>query len=420
MEPAITVTGANLKALTHPLRVQVLGLLRTYGPATATTLAQRLGLTSGALSYHLRQLERYGFIAEDTERGNDRDRWWRAVHRSTEFDAQGLDPAAAEAGDAYEQGIITAITRSLSQAQADRAGWPAEWRKVFNLSDVLLELTPAEAERLEQDLCPARLLSAAGPRAWTTPRRLVGEHPVPDRARRTHRDRDRPVRPRPGRRGRRMTPRRPIVGLLATLGIATVGLRVSAIAIPWFVLTSSGSAVQTGLVVAAELGPYVLAKAVGGPLVDRLGQRRVSIVADVLSAGLFALIPLLHHLGALPLPVLLVIVAIAGALRGPGDAAKHTMAPLVATAAGTPLTRVTGLLAAIERSAGLVAPGLAALLITAFGPPATVLVTAICFGISALVVLGCIPASIAGPRPARYRAGDLSGAAAGGVAVPGP
>ena len=98
MEPAITVTGANLKALTHPLRVQVLGLLRTYGPATATTLAQRLGLTSGALSYHLRQLERYGFIAEDTERGNERDRWWRAVHRTTEFDAQGLDPAAAEAG----------------------------------------------------------------------------------------------------------------------------------------------------------------------------------------------------------------------------------------------------------------------------------------------------------------------------------
>ena len=196
-----------------------------------------------------------------------------------------------------------------------------------------------------------------------------------------------------------MTPRGSIVGLLATLGVATVGLRVAAIAIPWFVLTTSGSALQTGLVVAAELGPYVLAKAVGGPLVDRLGQRRVSIVTDVLSAGLFALIPLLHHLGVLPLPLLLVIVAAAGALRGPGDAAKHTMAPLVASAAGTPLTRVTGLLGATERSAGLVGPGLAALLITAVGPPATVLVTAICFGVSALVVLVCVPAAIAGPRP---------------------
>ena len=195
-----------------------------------------------------------------------------------------------------------------------------------------------------------------------------------------------------------MTPRASIVGVLATIGIATVGLRVAAIAVPWFVLTTSGSALQTGLVVAAELGPYVLAKAVGGPLVDRLGQRRVSIVADVLSAGLFALIPLLHHLGALPLPALLLIVAAAGALRGPGDAAKHTMAPLVATAANTQLTRVTGLLGATERSAGLVGPGLAALLITAFGPPATVLVTAVCFGLSAVVVLVCVPAAIAGRR----------------------
>lgn len=152
MEPSIEVTGANLKALAHPLRVQVLGLLRTYGPATATTLAQRLGLTSGALSYHLRQLERYGFIAEDTERGNDRDRWWRAVHRSTRFDAQSLDPAAVEAGDAYEQSIITALTRSLGQAHAQRPAWPTEWQRAFSLSDVLLELTAQETQRLERDL----------------------------------------------------------------------------------------------------------------------------------------------------------------------------------------------------------------------------------------------------------------------------
>lgn len=174
MDSAITVTGANLKALTHPLRVQVLGLLRTHGPATATTLARRLGLTSGALSYHLRQLERYGFVAEDTDRGNERDRWWRAVHRSTEFDPANLDPTAAEAGEAYELGIATALSRSLSQALAARPGWPAEWRAALAMSDVLLELTPAEAERLQGDLL-ALLQSYpqhdpdAGPRAgaWT-------------------------------------------------------------------------------------------------------------------------------------------------------------------------------------------------------------------------------------------------------------
>ncbi len=152
MEPSITVTGDNVKALAHPLRVQVLGLLRTHGPATATTLARRLGLTSGALSYHLRQLERYGFIAEDTERGNERDRWWQAVHRSTTFDAQSMDPTAAEAGDAYELGIISAVTRSLAQAQADKTGWPAAWQTAFEMSDVLLELTPEEAARLSREL----------------------------------------------------------------------------------------------------------------------------------------------------------------------------------------------------------------------------------------------------------------------------
>jgi DNA-binding transcriptional ArsR family regulator len=152
MESSVTVTGENLKALTHPLRVQVLGLLRTYGPATATTLARRLGLTSGALSYHLRQLERYGFIAEDAERGNERDRWWRAIHRSTDFEPLSLDPAAAEAGEAYEQGILTAINRSLAQALADRPAWPAEWQRALTMSDVLLELTPAEAEQLQREL----------------------------------------------------------------------------------------------------------------------------------------------------------------------------------------------------------------------------------------------------------------------------
>lgn len=187
MESTITATGENLKALTHPLRVQVLGLLRTYGPATATTLARRLGLTSGALSYHLRQLERYGFIAEDTERGNDRDRWWRAVHRSTQFDPTSVDPVAAEAGEAYELGIATSLSRSLSQALAERPGWPAAWRGMLSMSDVLLDLTPEDAERLQHDLLALlssypQLDAETGPRpgAWSVSARFQIVPVAPD------------------------------------------------------------------------------------------------------------------------------------------------------------------------------------------------------------------------------------------------
>lgn len=152
MEPFVAVTPDNIQGLTHPLRVQVLGLLRTHGPATATTLAHELGLTSGALSYHLRQLERFGFIAEDTERGNERDRWWKAVHRSTHFDVSAFDGADAEAAEAFEQGIFTAWGSKLTRAQSERRTWPPQWRDSVHYSDVLLTLTPEEVERLDKDL----------------------------------------------------------------------------------------------------------------------------------------------------------------------------------------------------------------------------------------------------------------------------
>ena len=145
---SIVVTSDNLRGLAHPLRVRLLGLLRAYGPATATTLARRLGLTSGALSYHLRQLERYGFIVEDTERGNGRERWWRAAHRRTLFEMATPDGE----GLVYEDAVVDALIRGVTQARANRYDLEEEWRAQFNFSDTMLRLTPAEAERLGTEM----------------------------------------------------------------------------------------------------------------------------------------------------------------------------------------------------------------------------------------------------------------------------
>ena len=90
--PSITPDAAGLKVLAHPVRLEMLGMLRVEGPATATMLAQRLGLNSGATSYHLRQLAQHGFIEEDAERGNGRERWWRAAHRATRTSKEALSP----------------------------------------------------------------------------------------------------------------------------------------------------------------------------------------------------------------------------------------------------------------------------------------------------------------------------------------
>src|SRR6476659_4931957 len=80
---AVNPSSAGLRALSHPTRLRMLMLLRLEGPATATSLAQRLTLNTGATSYHLRQLAEHGFIEEDAERGDARDRWWKASHEST-------------------------------------------------------------------------------------------------------------------------------------------------------------------------------------------------------------------------------------------------------------------------------------------------------------------------------------------------
>lgn len=66
----------SLKALAHPLRVAIFDALSMYGPATASGLAQRLGESSGATSYHLRQLEKHAFVREVVGKGTERERWW--------------------------------------------------------------------------------------------------------------------------------------------------------------------------------------------------------------------------------------------------------------------------------------------------------------------------------------------------------
>lgn len=92
----IVLDLAALKALGHPLRAQILDALSGYGPATASMLAERFGESSGALSYHLRQLEKHGLVREDTERGVGRERWWMRVPRPISLDSTAFEPDSAE------------------------------------------------------------------------------------------------------------------------------------------------------------------------------------------------------------------------------------------------------------------------------------------------------------------------------------
>ena len=146
---SITPTPQQLRALTHPVRLRILGILRTEGPTTATALAERLGLNTGATSYHLRQLAQHGFIVDDEERGTGRERWWRAAPASTRTDFETLTrPEDQEALDAYLQTVVVVYTQMLQQMIEERATLPEQWRNASTLSDWRCRLNPEQAERL--------------------------------------------------------------------------------------------------------------------------------------------------------------------------------------------------------------------------------------------------------------------------------
>ncbi|MEV5380934.1 MFS transporter [Streptomyces nondiastaticus] len=189
---------------------------------------------------------------------------------------------------------------------------------------------------------------------------------------------------------------RPLAGVLAATAVSLTGTRVSAIALPWFVLVTTGSAAQTGLVAFCEMTPYVLVKMFTGPLVDRVGPRVISWSADSLSAVAAALIPALHTFGLLPFWLLLALVAVIGAVRGPGDLAKEIMVPEAAERSRVPLERATGLSGVTERLASTVGPAAGGALVALLGPMAGIVVNAVSFALGSLVIALVLPRGMGG------------------------
>lgn len=148
-ERAIHPDTDTLKAMSHPVRLRMLGLLRSDGPATASQLAQRLGLNSGATSYHLRQLAEYGLIEDDPERGSKRDRWWRAAHRDTRTAlAEQDDPQERAATMAFWKTAAGEQVRQIQEAANELDELPREWADAAGSSDWQIALTPSQARDL--------------------------------------------------------------------------------------------------------------------------------------------------------------------------------------------------------------------------------------------------------------------------------
>ncbi|MFJ7158048.1 helix-turn-helix domain-containing protein [Streptomyces sp. NPDC101118] len=145
----------TLRGLAHPLRMRLLKALRSNGPATASQLAEQLGESSGATSYHLRQLAAYGFVEDAPEHGKGRERWWKSAHYGTRLpESVAIDPNPEVRGavDLFRHEVATIHAQEASTWIANSHDWPQEWQLASDLSDFTLRLTAAETAELVRKL----------------------------------------------------------------------------------------------------------------------------------------------------------------------------------------------------------------------------------------------------------------------------
>ena len=143
-----------LRALAHPLRVQIMNELSDFGPLTASGLAARLGESSGSTSYHLRQLEKHNIIREVEGKGSGRERWWEMSPGGVTIGTPEIlgTPAGREATELVSREWHHNNERRLADFMRygiDRLGM--EWMESAALSTAHLKLTKEQLKAFGEE-----------------------------------------------------------------------------------------------------------------------------------------------------------------------------------------------------------------------------------------------------------------------------
>lgn len=207
--------------------------------------------------------------------------------------------------------------------------------------------------------------------------------------------------------------RTPLVVLLAASVVSTLGNVMAMIAIPWFVLATTGSPARTGIAWAMTALPMAVAGVFGGTIVDRLGFKRMSVAADLASSVPIIMIPLLYLTVGLEFWQLLALIFLGAFLDVPGMTARTSLLPDLAAAARMGLERANAIEQSIGRLSLMLGAPAAGLLIAVVGVTNVLWITAAGFLLSAALTAVFVPASMT-PRPSTQEAESyLTGLRAG-------
>jgi len=178
-----------LRALAHPIRLELISQLRSGGPLTATQAGERIGESAASCSFHLRQLAKYGLV-EEAGGGRGRERPWRATAISTEWAARGSDDEADAAGAMLNRLVVERYFQSAMEWLERRGGEDPEWVDAAGMGDALVYMTVEELRRFDQGIRALlepylkRLEEREQPAAGARPVSVIGlAFPLPEEPR---------------------------------------------------------------------------------------------------------------------------------------------------------------------------------------------------------------------------------------------
>ena len=191
---------------------------------------------------------------------------------------------------------------------------------------------------------------------------------------------------------------RRLAALLAAEVISSLGTQMTWLALPWFVLRTTGSPQRMTWVLIAEILPVAVLGFWGGAIAGRVGTRRTMLVCDFARAPLFASIPVLHSAGLLPFPVLLALVATSGVFLAPYFSVQRAVVPELVGEEQQDVAYATAFFQAANRLTIFLGPPLAGVLIAAIGTAEILYVDAATYLVSfALVAIFVHPPEVPAP-----------------------
>ncbi|HEY7793565.1 MAG TPA: MFS transporter [Gaiellaceae bacterium] len=184
---------------------------------------------------------------------------------------------------------------------------------------------------------------------------------------------------------------KPIAALVAAEIVSILGSRMTYLALPWFVLVTTGSPAKMTFVLAAEVLPIAIFGIPSGMLVERLGARRTMLLCDAVRAPLLASLPILHSAGLLSFPLLLGLVFALGCFMAPYFSAQRVILPELVGEDETTIAQANSVIEGGTAFAGLAGPALAGILIPFLSAPNVLYVDAATYVVSFILLARFVP-----------------------------